>query len=143
MVLSMSSTISDVSSGTASFKSTGLSALMTVSMLISMILFPILNNKYEKNKKIKKEAKRQKKYKEYINKKIQQIDDVMLKQKKILFEKYLSAEECARIILNRESRLWERRTEDDDFLTVRLGLGNLPIEADSILIRNFLWRKIT
>ena len=54
----------------------------------------------------------------------------MLKQKKILFEKYLSAEECARIILNRESRLWERRTEDDDFLTVRLGLGNLPIEAD-------------
>lgn len=130
MVLSMSSTISDVSSGTASFKSTGLSALMTVSMLISMILFPILNNKYEKNKKIKKEAKRQKKYKEYINKKIQQIDDVMLKQKKILFEKYLSAEECARIILNRESRLWERRTEDDDFLTVRLGLGNLPIEAD-------------
>ena len=52
MVLSMSSTISDVSSGTASFKSTGLSALMTVSMLISMILFPILNNKYEKNKKI-------------------------------------------------------------------------------------------
>ena len=69
-------------------------------------------------------------YKEYINKKIQQIDDVMLKQKKILFEKYLSAEECARIILNRESRLWERRTEDDDFLTVRLGLGNLPIAAD-------------
>ncbi len=53
MVLSISSTINNVSSGTASFKSTGLSALMTVSMLISMILFPILNNKYEKNKKIK------------------------------------------------------------------------------------------
>ena len=72
---------------------------MTVAMLISMILFLILNNKYEKRKKKKKEELRQKKYKEYINKKIQQIDDVMIKQKKILFDKYLSAEECAQIIL--------------------------------------------
>ncbi len=130
MILSMSSTISDVSSGTASLKNTGMSVLMTVAMLISMILFPILNNKYEKKKKAQKEAKRQKKYKDYINKKIRQIDDVMLNQKKILFNKYLSAEECAQIIRNKDSRLWERRIEDDDFLTVRLGLGDVPIEAD-------------
>ena len=103
---------------------------MTVAMLISMILFPILNNKYEKRKKKKKEETRQKKYKEYINKKINQIDDVMIKQKNILFDKYLSAEECAQIILNKDSRLWERKTEDEDFLTIRVGLGDLPIEAD-------------
>ena len=130
MLISMSSTISGVSNGSASAKSTVISALMTVAMLISMILFPILNNKYEKRKKKKKEELRQKKYKEYINKKIQQIDDVMIKQKKILFDKYLSAEECAQIILNKDSRLWERRTEDDDFLTIRVGLGDLPIDAD-------------
>ena len=130
MLISMSSTISGVSNGSASAKSTVISALMTVAMLISMILFPILNNKYEKRKKKKKEELRQKKYKEYINKKIQQIDDVMIKQKKILFDKYLSAEECAQIILNKDSRLWERRTEDDDFLAIRVGLGDLPIDAD-------------
>ena len=130
MLISMSSTISGVSNGSASAKSTVTSALMTVAMLISMILFPILNNKYEKRKKKKKEELRQKKYKEYINKKIQQIDDVMIKQKKILFDKYLSAEECAQIILNKDSRLWERRTEDDDFLAIRVGLGDLPIDAD-------------
>lgn len=130
MLISMSSTISGVSNGTASVKSTVTSALMTVAMLISMILFPILNNKYEKRKKKKKEETRQKKYKEYINKKINQIDDVMIKQKNILFDKYLSAEECAQIILNKDSRLWERKTEDEDFLTIRVGLGDLPIEAD-------------
>lgn len=54
----------------------------------------------------------------------------MIKQKKILFDKYLSAEECAQIILNKDSRLWERRTEDDDFLAIRVGLGDLPIDAD-------------
>ena len=130
MLISMSSTISGLSNGSASAKSTVTSALMTVAMLISMILFPILNNKYEKRKKRKKEELRQKKYKEYINKKIQQIDDVMIKQKKILFDKYLSAEECAQIILNKDSRLWERRTEEDDFLAIRVGLGDLPIDAD-------------
>ena len=130
MVISMSSTINDVSNGTASVRNTGTSILMSVAMLISMILFPILNNKYEKKKKAKREVKRQKKYKEYINRKIRQIDDIMIKQKKNLFEKYLSAEECAQIILNKESRLWERRIEDEDFLTVRLGLGDMPIEAD-------------
>ena len=130
MLISMSLTISGVSNGSASAKSTVTSALMTVAMLISMILFPILNNKYEKRKKKKKEELRQKKYKEYINKKIQQIDDVMIKQKTILFDKYLSAEACAQIILNKDSRLWERRTEDDDFLAIRVGLGDLPIDAD-------------
>ena len=130
MLISMSSAISGVSNGTASVKSTVTSALMTVAMLISMILFPILNNKYEKRKKKNKEETRQKKYKEYINKKINQIDDVMIKQKNILFDKYLSAEECAQIILNKDSRLWERKTEDEDFLTIRVGLGDLPIEAD-------------
>ena len=130
MLISMSSAISGVSNGTASVKSTVTSALMTVAMLISMILFPILNNKYEKRNKKKKEETRQKKYKEYINKKINQIDDVMIKQKNILFDKYLSAEECAQIILNKDSRLWERKTEDEDFLTIRVGLGDLPIEAD-------------
>ncbi len=83
-----------------------------------------------RKKEERKKLNVRKKYKEYINKKNSTNRRCNVKQKKILFEKYLSAEECARIILNRESRLWERRTEDDDFLTVRLGLGNLPIEAD-------------
>ena len=130
MVISMASTISGISKGTASIENTITSALMTFAMLISMILFPILNDKYEKRRQVKIEEKRQKKYKEYINKKIQQIDDIMDKQKNILFNKYLSAQECAKIIFNKSSRLWERRIEDDDFLAIRVGLGNRPIEAD-------------
>ena len=103
---------------------------MVVAMLIGMILFPILNNKYEKRRKKKREEKRQKKYKEYIDQKVQQIDDVMTKQKNILYNNYLSAEDCAKIVLNKDARLWERRRNDDDFLTIRVGIGDVPIEAD-------------
>ncbi len=130
MIISMISTINSFSNGTASIRSTVISSAMVFAMLIGMILFPILNNKYEKRRKRKREAKRQKKYKRYIDKKVRQIDNVMLKQRKILYNNYLSAEECARIILNKSSRLWERRIEDDDFLAIRVGLGDVPLEAD-------------
>lgn len=99
-------------------------------MLISMLLIPILNKIYEKKQKIKYEEKRQKRYKKYINSKIKYIDNIMKKQKEILFDNYISEEECAKIILNREPRLWERKIEDNDFLTVRVGTGDVPLEAD-------------
>ena len=85
---------------------------------------------YDKKRQIKLEKRRQEKYKEYINKKIEQIDEIMNKQKNILYNKYISAQECAQIIINKNSRLWERRIEDDDFLSIRVGLGDVPIFAD-------------
>ena len=130
MMVSMMATISGLSNGTSSLRTTIISSLMVVAMLIGMILFPILNNKYEKRRKKKREEKRQKKYKEYIDQKVQQIDDVMTKQKNILYNNYLSAEDCAKIVLNKDARLWERRRNDDDFLTIRVGIGDVPIEAD-------------
>ena len=130
MLMSLISTISGASGGNSSKARIVMSVITIGAMLISIILFPILNNKYEKKKKKKREQKRQKKYKEYIEKKLEQIDDVMQKQKNILFDEFLSSEDCAQIILNKGSRLWERRINDDDFLSIRVGLGNVPLEAD-------------
>ena len=99
-------------------------------MLVSIILIPVLNVRYEKKQKIKYEEKRQKRYKDYINSKIELIDSIMKKQRKILFENYVSVEECNNIITTKNSRLWERNIEDFDFLTVRLGIGDVPLEID-------------
>ena len=99
-------------------------------MFMSMLLIPILNRKYEKKQKIKNEENRQKRYKKYINSKIKYIDNIMKKQKEILFENYISEEECAKIILNREPRLWERKIDDNDFLTIRVGTGDKPLDAE-------------
>ena len=53
-----------------------------------------------------------------------------MKQREILLENYIPPEECKKIILNKDTRLWERKIEDNDFLTVRLGIGKVPLEAD-------------
>ena len=50
--------------------------------------------------------------------------------KEQLKDKYITLEECANIILRRKSNLWERSINQKDFLTLRLGIGNMPIDAD-------------
>lgn len=130
MIISMISTIDKLNSGNSTLKSTIFSALTSAIMLISILLIPILSRKWEKKQKIKNEKKRQVRYREYINSKIALIDNIMKKQKDILYENYISAEECAKIIVNKSSRLWERKIEEEDFLTVRIGIGDMPLEAD-------------
>ena len=115
MLLSTISSISGMQSGSASSGKIAFSVLTAIIMLICMILFPVLNARYEKNKKIKNEKTRQERYRKYINSKILLIDKIMKRQRNILYENYISAEECAKIIINEDSRLWERKIEDSDF----------------------------
>ena len=68
--------------------------------------------------------------KKYIDSKILLIDKIMKKQKEILFKNYISAEECAQIVIDDGARLWERKIEDKDFLTIRVGIGDLPLEIN-------------
>ena len=130
MIISLISSFDRMSNGNASTKSLVLTVLTSVIMLISILCVPIMNRKYEKEQKRKNEEKRQTRYKEYINSKISLIDKVMQKQKNILYENYISAEECAQIIVNKGSRLWERKIEEPDFLTIRIGTGSVPLNAD-------------
>ena len=130
MLISTISSISGIEDGNTDYKKVFFSVFISIAMLICMILFPVLNARYEKNKKIKNEKTRQERYRKYINSKILLIDKIMARQRKILYENYLSAEECAKIVINNEARLWERKIEDPDFLKIRIGIGDIPLEAD-------------
>lgn len=130
MMVSIFSAIDGQMSGTSTTKQMVLSIITASAMLISMILFPILMTKYNKKRKEKYEERRQKKYREYLGKKNEAINEMKTKQKNILFENYLSSEECTQVILTKDARLWERKIDDYDFLTVRLGLGDVPLKID-------------
>ncbi len=130
MLLNMYNTIQSRINGTASKRSIMISIIVTILMLISMLVFPIISKKYDKHRKKKYEEKRLKKYKEYILTKVDQIDEIMEKQSKILKESFPSPEECMNIILSKDARLWERKIEDFDFLSIRLGTGSIPTDID-------------
>lgn len=129
-VISMISAIDGLKSGTATVKDTVFSIAMSATLFLSMILIPVLDVKYQKKEKRKYEETRQIRYRKYLNSKIRLINKIMDKQRKILRENYITAEACAKLITNKEPRLWERKVEDADFLRIRLGMGNLALEAD-------------
>ena len=106
--------------------------IITLSvMLFTMIVLPLLNKRYQKTALEKKELARQKKYQRYINKKMKEIETIKDKQKKILYRNLLAAPDCEKIILNRAERLWERTPGDSDFMSVRLGIGDVAAKLNS------------
>ena len=130
MLTSVFSSIQGIRNGTASTTESVISLFVAFAMLASMIMFPMLERSWEKRQKEKYEKKRQKRYKEYIDSKVSEIDKIMNRQKNILFKNYPSAEKCSEIILSKNERLWERKTEDYDFLNVRLGIGDIPSQIE-------------
>ena len=126
MLMSVVRTIDSSVNGNADTSQTVFSIIASVAMLVGMIAFPIASMKYEKKKKKKKEEKRQQKYKAYLDEKQNKINEIRERQKEILLKNYLTAKECEEIIIEKDSRLWERKIEDYDFLSVRLGLGDIP-----------------
>ena len=119
-----------VSAGTRTFASALPSIITGGVMLISMMLFPVLNKRYQKKVKIRKEKERQKKYRQYIDYKKEKIDVIMKNQKQILIENFIPLEECENIILNQNRQLWERKIEHNDFLMIRLGIGDVAADID-------------
>jgi len=130
MIISIITAIDGKVSGTSTTKQMVFSLVTAGAMLIAMIVFPILTAKYNRRKKKRYEAKRQKRYKEYLNKKSDTINKIINKQREILFENYVSAEDCTKIIMSKGARLWERNLDAYDFLTVRLGIGDVPCNIE-------------
>lgn len=104
--------------------------IMSVSMLLGTVLWPILTKKYEKNQKLKNEKKRQEKYLAYLDHIRDEIKRKCKEQSDILSENLVSPEECADRIVEVSPKLWERVIGQADFLKLRLGKGDLPLDAD-------------
>ena len=124
-IMSSFTAVSNVLSGKSTFKENMTPIVTTIAMLGSMVVFPFLQRMYTKNSKIKKERKRRKKYKKYIEKKKQEILQEIAIQKQILIENNVDLNTIAKIILNKERTLWDRKIEHPDFLNIRLGIGSI------------------
>ena len=108
------------------------SIVMSISMLLGTLLWPLCTKVYEKKQKKQKERERQQKYTEYLNLVEKQINDEKTKQETILRENYPSIDECEERILNMKRNLWERGINQNDFLKIRLGIGKLPLNVELI-----------
>ena len=116
--------------GTANLLTTVPTVVMAASMLCGMILWPILTKRHEKKQRMHAELDRRDTYREYLDNVRNQIYGLALEQKEILLERSPAPADCEKRILERRRDLWERSALHDDFLNLRLGLGQQPLRAD-------------
>ena len=127
-VMNLVNVITKMLSGQQNLSQSIPTLITSAAMLMSSLLWPNLTKKYQKRLEKKKEKERQEKYREYIEKKKKEIYDVSIDQTAILKENLITTEECQNIILRKKRTLWERRNDQQDFLTVRVGTGKVPLK---------------
>ena len=117
--------LANVMGGTQSLSSALPSLITCGAMLCSMMVWPLLQKKFQAKQKKKREKLRITKYNQYIEERRQHIRNIVSKQRQSLIENNIPLDECKQIIQNRKRNLWERKIEHDDFLNLRLGIGNV------------------
>lgn len=104
--------------------------VMSMSMLLGTILWPILARRHESKRRIRRNQERNVKYKSYLEQLRQQIAEECAYQSEILHENLVKVEDCVKRIEQKGRNLWERTRRHDDFLTLRLGLGTVGLQAE-------------
>lgn len=105
------------------------SMLMSVSMLAGMIIFPSITKKGDKKRKKEREQERREKYLKYLDNIRKELAKAAAVQSDILKENYpdiIGEMKTERFF---DEFLWSRIIGHDDFLTFRVGMGNIPLKA--------------
>lgn len=121
-------TFSNIKNGNSTVSSSLTSIITGCVMLASTLLWPLLSRAYQNFSNRKYEHKRQKLYKKYLDKKEKEIEKQQLTQKNSLLENNYGVQKCIEIITGHNTKLWQRRITDDDFLTLPVGIGSMPMQ---------------
>ena len=110
--------------GEVSWKDSWSSLVISGTMLLSMLFWPLITDFYNKRMQKKKRKKLVVKYSKYLNEKREELITELNNQKRILIDNLVTVDECLNIIKNRNMNFWNKRIDQSDFLTVRVGVGN-------------------
>lgn len=119
------STLNNIASGQSTLASSLPSIITSVVTMVSSLFWPAVTRRYQRREAAKNKIKAIKQYEKYLSKKDKQIGEEISKEIQVAVENNTSLEECQSIIYNKKRNLWERTRNHDDFLTVRLGIGNV------------------
>lgn len=103
--------------------------ITAVSSAILGAVWGTINFKKAAKKAEETEKKRFDAFSEYLMKMTEKIKNMNLHNKEILHELYPSAEECT-AFTRKNKNLWNRNYTHKDFLCHRIGIGDLPFQAE-------------
>ena len=103
--------------------------VMSLSMLTGMVLFPFIMKCRDRKNRKEREEKRREKYLKYLGNIRAEIYKESRKQQEILNETYPAVLSQMKEKKFYEMVLWSRVIGQKDFLVMRVGVGNIPLQA--------------
>lgn len=98
------------------------------TMLLSTVLFPLLTNRFSDKERKEYEERRVQTYTQYLAEKELELEREKEKEQKVFNRNYPPL----RALLDQTAQgigLWQRQKTDDDFLCIRIGSGQFPLQA--------------
>ncbi|HWQ79802.1 MAG TPA: type VII secretion protein EssC [Anaerovoracaceae bacterium] len=94
------------------------------------VFWALANFRYTKRKEHEEEERRSLLYRKYLDKMKSILAQKHTGNKEILDKKYPATQECLNLVKTKNRRLWERNVNHVDFLTVRIGEGEMDSPND-------------
>lgn len=117
--------LNNIASGSSNLFTVITTLLTSFAMITGSLIFPNLTRKYNKQKSQEKERLRIEKYNAYLLKKEEEIKNILENQTQILRSSKISVQDCYTFASTGTQNIWSVGIKDDDFLEIRLGLGNI------------------
>ena len=124
------STVLQLKSGETTIEKTWPQLLGGGAMLISMLIWPLATQWYNKNVDKKNKILIEQKYDEYLKNKRIELNKIKLEQQNIMIENLVNLDACVQYIHSKGINFWDKRNDQSDFLNVRLGVGDAPLEIN-------------
>lgn len=108
----------------------GMNPFAGIGMLAGTLIWPQLSKKRNEKLLKEEEEKRQAQYKVYLDRMEKQMAEMLARQENMLRQRCPRARDEIEALLRDNRPLWGRRHEQSDFLSLRLGVGNIPAKAN-------------
>lgn len=94
-----------------------------IGILFTLIFYMVgvTSNKSKINQKVKD-------YNSYLNNKFKKLTLIREERVRALYQRYPKVIDCYKRVINFDKKLWERNSDDKDFLNLTIGQGNLYFE---------------
>ena len=103
--------------------------VLCIVMLFISIIWPFIERFVSFAAYNINEARRVKIYRNYLKKKRRKLEEINNNQKSIIEFNNISLDQCLTIVDNKTSLLFSRNIDNDDFLNIRLGTGNVLLNV--------------
>ena len=116
--------LSRIASKQTTWRDSWSSLVASSAMLVSMLVWPLVTNAYNKRMKKRRRAELVLKYGKYLEQKKEELVSEMRLQKDILIENLITVDDCLNIIKTKNMYFWNKRLDQNDLLVARVGVGN-------------------